>query len=703
MKKLYSLLLLATALTANAQQIPNGDFESGWEKCYPWVAGSYITTERGVQPQGWRASNINGADGRYAKDKCVIESTGHNGVGKAVTIQNQKVMGSNWCPGYLTLGTPWNTAETMLASNKDGGTWGGKAFTYKPDAIKFYYKWNMTKPGKASFIGYLWNGTFKQKEVSANTTLGVATKVTMEDRDRNVLDMPTPQGGDVTEKGTLIASYEEYISSSATDWTSKTIKFKYKNTAEVPEKINIIFASTEYFNLTVVKAENPLIIDDVTLVYYKHLSKLTINGSTPSDFVGDETADNTNKVSIDARSTKYTDGCVKAEVAGVAAKKATSYNEETGLFTITVTAGDGEQKVYEIQFADPNVPEENVKTYTNDLSVYVYGRTTEPEQNSINLIESSGHYSLELKNFILGGVQPIGNIKVTNLDVEGKVYSTSQKILITKGDDPNFEEDDWMGPDLGEVPVNVTATVNGDQMVAQITIKDFPGVGDIDVTFAPKVMIGANASVSTEAGVNNVILNRTFAKGWNTVCLPFDVAVTSLPATTKAQEFVSSNGSSLTFHEVADGVLKANVPYLVFFSNEVSDPFYYGGKVEATNPTPVEHNGFTFVGNYEASKSMQGLYGVASEGDVQKIMLGTAASTLPATCAYFTAPNGQNANGLRICFDGGEVTGINQVNGAQAQSAGAVYNLQGIKVSNRGTNNLPAGLYIMQGKKVIVK
>lgn len=702
MKKLYSLLLLATALTANAQQV-NGDFDSEWEKCYPWVAGSYITTARGEQPQGWRGSNINGADGgSYAKDKCVIESTGHNGVGKAVTIQNQKVAGSNWCPGYLTLGTPWNTAESMFAYNKDGGTWGGKAFTYKPDAIKFYYKWNMTKTGKASFIGYLWNGTFKQKEVPANTTLGVATKVTMEDRDRNVLNMPTPQGGDVTEKGTLIASYEEYISSSATDWTSKTIKFNYKNTAEVPEKINIIFASTEYFNSTVVKAENPLIIDDVTLVYYKHLSKLTINGSTPSDFVGDETADNTNKVSIDARSTKYTDGCVKAEVAGVAAKTATSYNEETGIFTITVTAGDGEQKVYEIQFADPNVPEENVKTYTNDLSVYVYGRTTEPEQNSINLIESSGHYSLELKNFILGGIQPIGNIKVTNLDVEGKVYTTSQKIQITKGDDPNFEEDDWMGPDLGEVPVDVVATVNGDQMVAQITIKDFPGVGDIDVTFAPTVTIGANASVSTEAGVNNVILNRTFAKGWNTVCLPFDVAVTSLPATTKAQEFVSSNGSSLTFHEVADGVLKANVPYLVFFDNEVSDPFYYGGKVEATNPTPVEHNGFTFVGNYEASKSMDGLYGVASEGDVQKIMLGTAASTLPATCAYFTTKK-LNANGLRICFDGGEVTGINQVNGAQAQSAGAVYNLQGIKVSNHGTNNLPAGLYIMQGKKVIVK
>lgn len=32
MKKLYSLLLLATALTANAQQIPNGNFERDWEK-----------------------------------------------------------------------------------------------------------------------------------------------------------------------------------------------------------------------------------------------------------------------------------------------------------------------------------------------------------------------------------------------------------------------------------------------------------------------------------------------------------------------------------------------------------------------------------------------------------------------------------------------------------------------------------------------
>lgn len=441
--------------------------------------------------------------------------------------------------------------------------------------------------------------------------------------------------------------------------------------------------------------DDEFFIDDIQFTYYSTLKSLSYKGATIN--FSEATT------SYDLSSETYDASKLKFKEKGAGATASLSYDNETAIATITVKGNDisvnsANQTVYTIQFAQP-APQEVVTTYKNDLSVRVLGSTNQPAETNINLIESKGTYSLELKNFVMDGLG-VGNIKVTNLDVADNTYTTSQTITITKGDDPSIN--DWMGPGLGEVPVNVVATVNGDQMVAQITIKNFYDFGDIDVTFAPTVTIGANASVSTEAGVNNVIVNRTFAKGWNTVCLPFDVAVASLQAT-KAQEFVSSNGSSLTFNEVADGVLKANVPYLVFFDNEVSDPFYYGGKVEATNPTPVEHSGFTFVGNYEASKSMQGLYGVASEGDVQKIMLGTAGSTLPATCAYFTASTGQNANGLRICFDGGEVTGINQVNGAQAQSAGAVYNLQGIKVSNRGTNNLPAGLYIMQGKKVIVK
>lgn len=475
------------------------------------------------------------------------------------------------------------------------------------------------------------------------------------------------------------------------EWTKFEADFTYYK--EKP-KTQYMLASLTTNPVPGGSKDDEFFVDDIQFTYYSTLKSLSYKGATIN--FSEATT------SYDLSSETYDASKLSFKEKGAGATASLSYDDETAIATITVKGNDisvnrANQTVYTIQFAQP-APQEVVTTYKSDLSVRVLGSTSQPAETNINLIESKGTYSLELKNFVLEGLG-VGNIKVTNLDVADNTYTTSQTITITEGDDPSIN--DWIGPTLGEVPVKVVATVNGDQMVAQITIKNFSDMGNIDVTFAPTVTIGANASVSTEAGVNNVIVNRTFAKGWNTVCLPFDVAVASLQAT-KAQEFVSSNGSSLTFNEVADGVLKANVPYLVFFSNEVSDPFYYGGKVEATNPTPVEHNGFTFVGNYEASKSMDGLYGVASEGDVQKIMLGTAASTLPATCAYFTTKN-LNANGLRICFDGGEVTGINQVNGAQVQSAGAVYNLQGIKVSNRGTNNLPAGLYIMQGKKVIVK
>lgn len=707
MKKLYSLLLLATALTANAQQV-NGDFDSEWEKCYPWVAGSYITDARGLQPQGWRSSNVNGMKGTGATIDQVVEVVpGYKGSKKAALIQNSFIdalIATSWSPGYLTLGTPWNTAVGSAKKNQDGGTWGGMAFKYKPDAVTFHYKWDKTVEGKASFIGYLWKGTYKQDNVPTDVALRAnkVTKVTMEDRDRNILGIETSEGTKpIAQEGTLIASYEDYIDKSATDWTKKTIKFKYVSN-ETPAKINLIFASTDYFSTVVSKGKNPLTIDEVTLVYYKHLLKLTINGTTPSSFVNnEETEDNTNLVTIDASDVEYTEGCVKAEAAGAGATFTTSYNPLTAVYTITVTSGDGKQKVYEIQFKKVY----NQVAYTNSLLVHYYDYFP-ISQNTIYLLS---HKEKEQYGFILEKFEFVGSdmgmIYVKDLkktaNADGSVtYSNSEPEMV------------YIEGLQEEVPVTVNATVSKDnQMTATIKIPLEEGNDKetVIVTYGPQLTINPSTSleVSNATGLTNVVMNRTFAAGWNTYCMPFDYNLSSLSAEAKAQEFVSSNGNSLNFDAVDDGVLKANVPYLVYFPAETTvgtteEPLNFVTNVASYQPTSVEHNGFTFVGNYEASKSMDGLYGVASEGDVQKIMLGTAASTLPATCAYFTTKN-MNANGLRICFDGGEVTGINQVNGAQAQSAGAVYNLQGIKVSNHGTNNLPAGLYIMQGKKVIVK
>lgn len=709
MKKLYSLLLLATALTANAQQIPNGDFEGKWESFKPYTGGRYNNTSEGKTPEKWIIANVTGVGGTGAT---VVgeEVDGHNG-SSAVRVYNapNSIAKSQTVPGYITLGTPWNTAKGSQAKDKDGGTFGGLKFAYKPDALRFWYKRSYTETNtKSSVIAYLWNGTVTQKNVPVETTwssLGNPKKVDMDDRDIWVLrkNIASYQGDAVTSNPTkLLASIEEDLTESKDEWTEHTCKFIYNNAnkGETPEKINIIFSSSDYFNPTVTSGVS-LSIDDVSLVYYKHLSKLTINGETPSSFVSnDATEDNTNKVTIDASDVEYTESCVEAEAAGAGATFTTSYNPLTAVYTITVTSGDEKQKVYEIQFKKVY----NQVAYTNSLLVHYYDYFP-ISQNTIYLLS---HKEKEQYGFILEKFEFVGSdmgmIYVKDLkktaNADGSVtYSNSEPEMV------------YIEGLQSEVPVTVNATVSKDnQMTATIKIPLEEGNDKetVIVTYGPQLTINPSTSleVSNATGLTNVVMNRTFAAGWNTYCMPFDYKLSDLSAEAKAQEFVSSNGYSLTFDAVND-VLKANVPYLVYFPAETTvgtteEPLYFVTNVASYQPTSVEHNGFTFVGNYEAGKSMKGLYGVASEGDVQKIMLGTAGSTLPATCAYFTTKN-LNANGLRICFDGGEVTGINQVNGAQAQSAGAVYNLQGIKVSNRGTNNLPAGLYIMQGKKVIVK
>ena len=99
--------------------------------------------------------------------------------------------------------------------------------------------------------------------------------------------------------------------------------------------------------------------------------------------------------------------------------------------------------------------------------------------------------------------------------------------------------------------------------------------------------------------------------------------------------------------------------------------------------------------------NMDGLYGVATIDGEQKIVKGSTNSTLPATCAYFTN-SGTMEDAYAIRLEGEEITGINAINNGVAED-GAVYNLQGVKVSDTSMKNLPAGLYIMNGKKFIIK
>ncbi|MCH5175957.1 MAG: PCMD domain-containing protein, partial [Prevotellaceae bacterium] len=127
--------------------------------------------------------------------------------------------------------------------------------------------------------------------------------------------------------------------------------------------------------------------------------------------------------------------------------------------------------------------------YQGTLTVVINGFVAQPTTNQITLNDQTdGKYELTLKNFVLmqdDEPMPIGNIVLQNInavDEEGaKVLETKQDITLQEG---NLEGVDmWMGPMLGEVPVDLRAVVSGDGSILTADIK-IPLVGqDVQVKF----------------------------------------------------------------------------------------------------------------------------------------------------------------------------------------------------------------------------
>ena len=341
-------MLGGVALAANAQQI-NGDFDGDWKDCVPWTSDGN-TTIVSAQPEGWHISNV-----------CVNKSIavgsaveGSNNTRQAVHLTNQ----SNKIPAYLTLGTPWATAQVRFLwyevkdNSTDGGTWGGIDFTYHPDAIAYEYKRDNSKGDEnATVIAYLWKGTWTQKDVPGNPSWNFIkyvnpTYVDMKDRERNVLGMQMQGslGGEVTHTNDakLLASLQKYITNSTKgEWVSDTIPFDYKDMTSGVEKVNVIFSATDYFGgRNNIVDGNSLTVDNVRFIYYHALDTLATTDSEGKAIALNEkfAADRYNytvNAMYDANKTK-----VPYTKKGVAATVDTKYDEATRVFSIIVKGED---------------------------------------------------------------------------------------------------------------------------------------------------------------------------------------------------------------------------------------------------------------------------------------------------------------------------------------------------------------------------
>lgn len=304
----------------------------------------------------------------------------------------------------------------------------------------------------------------------------------------------------------LIASLEEYTTETTDVWTKKTYEFKYNDAykAETPQFINVIFAASDYFNSSNVTDGVSLSIDDVKLIYYKHLKSLTIDGTTPSTFVGDDTQNNTNEVNIDASDKYYTEDCISATAAGAGAKVDETYNPSTNVCTLKVTAGDGEVKNYNIRFGVPGTGKLSSLT-VNGTAVelvadkYYYVVTGDYTANSVSYVTEDGDRATTAESY--DADKHIFTIKVSAPGVKDHTYYVK---FAKTGDKYMSNLFIGMGSLLAHPQQNVEIAKGDAANTIDLQLRDFrlsmddDPLGDIFVYGIPYNPVGGSATLHKE-------------------------------------------------------------------------------------------------------------------------------------------------------------------------------------------------------------
>ena len=185
----------------------------------------------------------------------------------------------------------------------------------------------------------------------------------------------------------------------------------------------------------------------------------------------------------------------------------------------------------------------------------------------------------------------------------------------------------------------------------------------------------------------SVKLTRSLQNGINSFVLPFEVSANELGASKVATYKSYDLGKKVAYFETAESVV-ANTPFLTTDlttdAKEPSELNFTNKRIVAT----LENLGTDFVGVYTRTKA-EGKYGIDEKGNLHK---GGADAYVNPFHAYL------NVEGVAsVAFDG-SVTAINNI-AADKVADTAVYDLSGRRVNGK----LQKGLYIMNGKKVVVK
>lgn len=235
-------------------------------------------------------------------------------------------------------------------------------------------------------------------------------------------------------------------------------------------------------------------------------------------------------------------------------------------------------------------------------------------------------------------------------------------------------------------------------------------VSKITVTVKPHYTLDETVDNVIEAAENvNVTLKRTFYKDgeWNTLCLPFAVADAKTAfdnAELREVDTKNSHDNTIVFKKAT--AIEAGKPYLIKWANSSSDAVNVEKKFEgvtlvaAATPVEVNNGGISFNGFYKMTEARELGASVAAIGAGNKLFKVTEGK-MKGFRAAFVLPSGVQQAAINVVIDG-TATGIEDLVVDGVKANGRVYNLNGQYVGN-SLNGLQPGIYIQNGKKVVVK
>ena len=304
--------------------------------------------------------------------------------------------------------------------------------------------------------------------------------------------------------------------------------------------------------------------------------------------------------------------------------------------------------------------------------------------------------------------------KNVDISISGGTYSSDVSKYCAAGFTATPKADGTYGiSKVGDLSVMVAYDKAYDNVAAG-------GEVNINMDTVNKIMVAKNevANVTTT-------LTKTFSNtGWNAFFVPFDFKLTAEMLTdfefAKLYAAIAVNNAPVVnFKTVAaNEKISAYSPYLIkaktvgSHSLNVGAVTYKGNAGEPQYTASIDEI-YTFYPAMENTYTAAE-YGYYLDSEANSFVYNkNAGAYVPPLRYYMTiqdkktnnyiVPTSGGASKVKFCVIGeGETTGITDIVDDAANASGKVYNLQGVLVGNT-TEGLPKGVYIKNGRKIIVK